>query len=117
MIIPATAKTGRNIIVNARVTNSGKAKGEEVVELYVSPQNGKSIAPIKALKGFQRISLKPGESKTVSFTLTPEQLSIIDEEGKAYQPKGKIMISIGGGQPGVKNKTTSNVITKTILFQ
>ena len=116
MIIPATAKTGRNIIVNARVTNSGKAKGEEVVELYVSPQNGKSIAPIKALKGFQRISLKPGESKTVSFTLTPEQLSIIDEEGKAYQPKGKIMISIGGGQPGVKNKTTSNVITKTILF-
>jgi beta-glucosidase len=66
------------------------------------------------LKGFRRIVLKPGESTLVTFSLTPEQLSLVAEDGRMYQPKGKIIISVGGGQPGVKNKTTSNVMTGNI---
>jgi beta-glucosidase len=111
---PATNTKGKNIIVSARVTNTGKMDGEEVVELYVSHQGLATKAPIRALKGFQRINLKAGESKVIMFELTPEQLSIVGEDGRMYQPKDKLMISIGGGQPGVKNKTTSNVISGNI---
>ncbi|MBL0180754.1 MAG: glycoside hydrolase family 3 C-terminal domain-containing protein [Chitinophagaceae bacterium] len=116
--IPSSVATGKSVTVKARVTNTGKRDGEEVVEVYVSHMNVFAKAPIKALKGFQRISLKAGQSKTVSFTLTPEQLSLVRESnGNLYQPKDTITISIGGGQPGVKNKTTSNVLSKSLTMK
>ncbi len=115
--VPATASAGKNVIVSVRVTNTGKLNGEEVVQLYISHQGIQRKAPLKALKGFQRISLKAGESKTISFTLTPEQLSLVGEDGKMLDAKGKVMLSVGGGQPGVKNKTTSNVISGTVTIK
>lgn len=114
--LPVQLKKGFNTKLTATLKNTGKKDGEEVVQLYVSHQNIHGKAPAKALKGFQRISLKAGESKTVTFMLTPEQLSLVAEDGKKYQPNGKIIVSIGGGQPNVKNKTTSNVISKTIII-
>lgn len=111
LVIPATVKTGKDITVSVRVTNTGNRDGEEVVQLYVSNQNKEIRSAIKALKGFQRITINKGESKIVSFRLSPEQLSLIDEQGKLFEPKGKIMISIGGGQPGISNKTTSNTVS------
>ncbi len=116
LLVPAKLKKGINCKVTVTVKNTGTKDGEEVVQLYVSHKDVKGEAPIKALKGFKRIALKAGESKTISFTLTPEQLSIIDQSGKAYQPTGKMMLSAGGGQPGVSNKTTSNVLSKTITI-
>jgi beta-glucosidase len=114
---PAYLAKGKNITISATVKNTGKKYGEEVVQLYISYPGVKEKAPLKMLKGFKRISLKAGESKKISFTLTPEQLSLVSENGKFYQPKGKMNISIGGGQPGVKNKTTSNVVTKQVTIQ
>lgn len=111
---PSTVAKGKKATVSVTVKNTGKKDGEEVVQLYTAYNNLKGLNPLKALKGFKRIALKAGESKKVSFTLTPEQLSLIDEAGNAYQPKEKVTISIGGGQPGVKNKTTSNVVSKTV---
>jgi len=87
-----------------------------VVELYLAYPEVKDKAPLKALKGFKRIYLKAGEAKTVSFTLTPQQLSLVNSNGVYYQPKGKIIISVGGGQPDVANKTTSNVIKSSITI-
>jgi len=113
----SSTSAGKSITVKARVTNNSKRDGEEVVQLYVSHLNVFSKAPIKALKGFQRILLKAGQSKTISFTLSSEQLSLVNEEGKLYQPKGSVMISVGGGQPGVKNKTTSNVLSKSVTVK
>lgn len=112
--LPAQLKKGINTKITATLKNTGKLDGEEVVELYVSHPNFSGKAPSKALKGFQRIFLKAGESKTVTFTVTPDQLSLVAEDGKLYQPNGKVLISIGGGQPNVKIKTTSNVVGKTI---
>jgi beta-glucosidase len=66
------------------------------------------------LKGFQRIFLKAGESKTVQFNLSPEDLSIMDDNGNPKQFTGKVTISVGGGQPDTKIKTTSNVVKGTI---
>ena len=113
---PATLGKGKKLTVTARVTNTGKRSGEEVVELYMSHTGIQNKAPLKALKGFKRINLKPGESRVVSFTLSSEQLSLRNNDGNLYQPAGKIMISVGGGQPGVTNKTTSNTITSQIII-
>lgn len=107
-------KKGKNVKISVTVKNAGKRDGEEVVQLYLSHQQANSKAPEKALKGFKRISLKAGESKTLYFNLTPEQLSLVDENGKTFQPSGKIQVSVGGGQPGVKNETTSNVVSRRL---
>jgi beta-glucosidase len=112
--IPATIAKDKNVKVSVRITNTGKMDGEEVAQLYLQHQGLTEKAPVKALKGFQRIALKKGESKTMNFELTPEQLSIVNESGMTYQPSGKILVSVGGGQPGVKNKATSNTVNKII---
>lgn len=116
LVLPAATTKGKKLNLTVRVTNTGKTDGEEVVQLYVSTQNKNILAPIKALKGFQRIPLKAGQSKLIRFSITPEQLSLVDKDGKMYQPKGKMNISVGGGQPGVANYTTSNVLSKTVLI-
>ncbi|RYY20304.1 MAG: glycosyl hydrolase, partial [Chitinophagaceae bacterium] len=114
--IPPTNRLNTNTTVTAVVQNTGKMAGDEVVQLYVSYPDVKARTPLKALKGFKRIHLKPGQTETVQFNLTPEQLSIVNEDGKMYQPTGRVIVSIGGGQPGVTNTSTSNVISKSIVF-
>ncbi|MBK6979204.1 MAG: glycoside hydrolase family 3 C-terminal domain-containing protein [Cytophagaceae bacterium] len=112
LILPKTLAKGMPLEVEVSVTNSGKLAGEEVVQLYVSHQKINGKAPIRALKGFLRISLKPGETQVVKMQLSVEDLSIISENGEEVQPVGEMVISVGGGQPGMKNKTTSKVISK-----
>lgn len=112
--LPPSAIKGKTVPVSVSVKNTGKKDGEEVVQLYVSSQHKTVPAPLKALKGFQRIFLKAGESKTVQFNLSPEDLSIIDDNGNPKEFSGKVIISVGGGQPDMKIKTTSNVVKGTI---
>ncbi len=114
LVIPSTVKAGNSVIVKVKVTNTGNKDGEEVVQLYAANQNSTIRSPLKALKGFQRIFLKAGESKTIQFNLTADDLSVVDDNGKLKSLNGKVAISVGGGQPGVKNKTTGNVLTRQI---
>lgn len=113
---PKSIAKGKNLTVTFRLTNTGKRDGEEVAQLYIS-HSGDMQKPIRALKGFQRVFLKAGESRTMKFILTPEQLSLVNESGQLYQPTGKFTISIGGGQPGVSNKTSGNVVTTIVAVQ
>ena len=93
-------KIGESIKVTTTVTNTGKRDGDEVVQLYVShPQNGNTRVPLRALKGFKRIHLNKGESQTVTFTLSPEELALVDEKGNLVQKEGPVELYIGGGQP------------------
>jgi len=115
---PASLAKNRKMTVSAMVKNTGEMDGEEVVQLYISHQDVNGKAPLRALKGFQRIALKAGQSKRITFTLTPEQLSLVSEaDGKLFQPRGKVTISVGGGQPGITHYTTSNVINKVVMIQ
>jgi beta-glucosidase len=106
--IPQKINKDQSIPVSIRVTNTGKKDGDEVVQLYITHQNTKQKVPIRALKGFQRISLKAGQSKMVRFTLKKEDLSIISENGTVTEMPGKVLISVGGGQPVTTNTTNSN---------
>jgi len=114
--VPAAISKGKPVTVAFTLTNTGMKDGEEVAQLYITHQSS-GMKPIRALKGFQRVFLKAGETKKLLFTLTPEQLSLVNENGGLYQPSGKISISVGGGQPGVSNKISSNIVTKDITVQ
>lgn len=113
--IPNAVAANKSIKLSIQVKNTGTKDGEEVVQLYVTHQQSKSKIPVRALKGFQRVMLRAGESRIINFTVRPEDLALVNETtGKSYQPKGKVKISIGGGQPDVKIKSTSNVVNSTI---
>ena len=115
--LPAKIAKGKNISVSVRITNTGKMAGEEVAQLYVINQNAAIKAPLKTLKGFERISLKAGESKTITFSLSPDDLSHITAEGISQQYNGQVKIAIGGHQPDEPNKSSSNILAKNILIQ
>ena len=115
-LVPSVIK-GKNVPVSVKITNMGKVSGEEVVQLYVVNKNLSIKAPLKTLKGFERISLESGESKTITFTLLPEDLSYVTSEGNHQQYNGKVEIVIGGHQPDEPNKTSGNVVTKIIEIQ
>jgi beta-glucosidase len=115
--MPSKIAKGKSVSVSVHVTNTGKMAGEEVAQLYVINQNASVKAPLKTLKGFERISLKSGESKTITFTLSPEDLSHITAEGVSQQYNGEIKIAIGGHQPDEPNKSTSSILTQNLLIQ
>lgn len=114
LVLPSSIKAGKDITLAVNVSNTGRLDGEEVVQLYVSHEQENITIPLKALKGFSRISLTAGETRLVRFHLSPADLSVVNDKGELKQLKGKITLSVGGGQPGTKNRTTSNVLSKTL---
>ena len=114
---PAANESGKSIRVSVRVTNTGKKAGDEVVQLYIVNQNTAINTPLKSLKGFQRIALKPAESRVVRFTLSPEDLSYVDANGQRHPLTGKVQIAIGGSQPDESNTTSGNVVKKEVVIK
>jgi beta-glucosidase len=107
--VPEQTEAGKNMTVSVEVTNTGSRDGEEVVQLYVSHPYD-SEGPIRTLQGFRRVMLKAGETKTVTFGLTPENLSIYHPEFKMYVPEGNVVISVGGRQPSKAALDNGNAV-------
>ena len=94
MNVQPEARTRNGLIqVSCKVTNTGSVKGDEVVQLYASPKSGQPLKPIQ-LKGFQRVSLAPGESRTVVFTVGADQLAWHSGAGWTVSP-GEYAFRIG----------------------
>ena len=92
-------KAGDSLSVDADVRNVSQREGDEVVELYLSfPKS--PVAPIRALRGFERITLVAGETQHVHFTLDARDLSEVNEKGDRIVAEGAYLISVGGSQPG-----------------
>ncbi|CAN7368704.1 glycoside hydrolase family 3 C-terminal domain-containing protein [Massilia sp. LjRoot122] len=91
-------KAGEPVELTVDVRNSGSRDSDEVVQLYVSRKG--DGAPIRSLKHFQRVHLKAGETRKLSFRLDAQALSIVDASGTRIVPPGAADIWIGGGQPG-----------------
>jgi beta-glucosidase len=93
-----TIRAGDPLVAEVTVTNTGKREGDEVVQLYLSFPNVPG-APLRALRGFQRVHLKPGESQKVHFALKDRDLSMVTEAGEPIVAEGTYSVSVGGGQP------------------
>jgi len=105
---------GEELKITVDVANAGKRTGDEVVQLYLTDVRASVPVPIRSLAGFKRVSLKAGEKRQVSFTVTPRQMSLIDDNGKRVIEPGEFEISIGGGQP-TAFAATSNVVTRRFV--
>lgn len=93
---PSRARVGVPITVRAIVTNVGKVAADEVAQLYVQDVVGSVTRPVRELKGFQRVHLKPGESREVSFQLTADDLAFHGRDMKRATEPGAFRAWIGG---------------------
>jgi len=93
-------QSGESLTVNVKVQNTGALAGDEVVQLYVRDVEVTVPVPIRQLQGFTRVHLEPGAQQTVTFTLTPRQMSLIADDGQRVIEPGLFEVSVGGGQPG-----------------
>ena len=94
-ISPAKLGPADNTRVSVTVTNTGKRAGDEIVQLYIRDLVSSVTRPIMELKDFKRISLAPGESKTVEFVITPDKLSFLDLNMKSIVEPGRFDIMVG----------------------
>ena len=98
----ANAKGNQTVTASVTVTNTGNKTGKEVVQLYIHDVVGANTRPVKELKGFQKIELKPRESKTVSFNITTKDLTYYHFDNTWGWEPGEFEIMIGGNSRDVK---------------
>ena len=97
-----TLKAGQTITASVVVTNNSKVDGKEVVQLYTRDLVGSITRPVKELKGFQKIELKAGESKTVEFKISVNDLKFYNSDLKFVAEPGDFKVFIGGNSRDVK---------------
>lgn len=93
--------------VSVTVTNSGNVDGEEVVQLYIRDMVGSVVRPVKELKGFQKVMIKKGESKTITFTVTTNDLRFYNDQLKYDWEAGDFAIMVGTNSTDVLSKKIS----------
>src|SRR5947199_152991 len=86
--------------VSVTVTNTGSRDGTEVAQLYVHDEVASVTRPVRALAGFRRVSLKPGEARTVDFQLTSKELGLYNKDMKFVVEPGKFRVFVGGSSVG-----------------
>lgn len=107
LTLPKNAiKAGGPLTAEVTVTNTGKLDGDEVAQLYLSFPSVPG-APLRALRGFQRIHLKAGESQKVRFELKERDLSMVTQAGQPIIADGAYTVSVGGGQPNTEAPTVT----------
>jgi beta-glucosidase len=97
-----TINADQSVEVSVDVRNTGSRAGDEVVQLYIHDQVSSVTRPIKELKGFERVTLAPGESRTVTFKLTPESLSMWDANMKRVVEPGVFDVMVGNSSESLK---------------
>ncbi|BDT56687.1 glycoside hydrolase family 3 [Massilia varians] len=96
---PVDGALESGVVVSTEIANTGTSDGDEIAQLYLTPP-GFEGAPRLALRGFQRVSLKAGERRRISFRLSPRDLSFVTRDGVRQLMPGQHRLSVGSGQPG-----------------
>lgn len=91
-----------SVTIQLSITNTGSVSGEEIVQLYIRDPIANRIRPVRELKGFQKILLQAGESKTISFNLNASAMKYFDENGEPQLEPGQISIYVGGNSRDVQ---------------
>jgi beta-glucosidase len=101
---PKEIGPGGEVMVSVDVKNTGNLRGDEVVQLYVNDELSSVTTPVKELKGFAKISLEPGEKKTVKFKLLPEDLALLDRDMHPVVEPGIFEVQVGRSSKDIKLK-------------
>ncbi|MDD5201038.1 MAG: glycoside hydrolase family 3 C-terminal domain-containing protein [Terrimicrobiaceae bacterium] len=97
---------GTSVLASVDVTNTGRREGSEVVQLYIHDPKPQIDKPVRELKGFEKVSLKPGETKTVAFTLTPRDFAYFDVPGRQWRADaGAYDIEVGASSRDIRLKS------------
>ncbi|MFT4663289.1 MAG: beta-glucosidase [Polaribacter sp.] len=96
-------KVANQVNVTIDLKNTGKVAGEEVVQLYIRDRYASVTRPVKELKGFEKLALNAGESKTISFTLTEKELGFYNAQGKFIIESGAFDVMVGGSSDKTMN--------------
>lgn len=101
---------GAMIEVSCEVTNSGKVAGDEVVQLYIRDEISSVTTYDSQLRGFERVHLKPGETKKITFTLRPDDLKILDKNMNWVVEPGKFQLMIGSSSVDIRLKEEFEIL-------
>jgi len=101
MIMPKRLLPTGEVRVSVDIINVGSVTGDEVVQIYISDEVSSIKRPVKELKGFERITLLPGETKTVTFSITSKELRFLDINTNYIVGPGKFKIIVGGNQDNI----------------
>ena len=103
-------KDTEGVEVSIKIKNTGSVEGKEIVQLYVSDKTGVEIRPEKELKGFEKVNLKPGEAKTLTFKLDRRSFAFWNVDiNNWYAPSGKYIISVGASSRDIRATTEVDV--------
>ena len=116
LIMPERNTTNKEIQITVDVTNTGKADGDEVTQVYMTNTKKDEQNTIRTLVGFERTFLKAGETKRVSFIIKPEQLAQINANNTLEVNEGEILFAIGGMQPNEPRIKEEKVIVKKVTL-
>ena len=105
-------RTNGSTQVIADVANTGPLEGEEVVQMYIRDVVSSVTRPIKELKGFQKVALRPGEKKTISFDITPDLLALYDVNMKYLVEPGEFLIMVGSSSRDQDLSKVTLTVTK-----
>lgn len=97
-------KGNQTLTISVNVSNTGNYDGEEVVQLYIRDLFGKVVRPVKELKGFQKVFIKKGETQTITFKLSPEDLKFYDDALNYDWESGEFDIMVGTSSQEVQTK-------------
>jgi beta-glucosidase len=100
----ATIPTSSTLEISADIKNTGRREGEEVVQLYVEDVLATVATPVKSLKGFAKVRLAPGETKTVRFVLTTDDLALFDKDLRRVVEPGEFRIFVGSSSEDIRLK-------------
>ena len=106
----AEARAGETVAVSVQVKNIGGAAGDEVVQLYVCDEYASIPRPVKELKGYVRLPLEPGQSRTVTFHLPVNQLAFYDEDLALVVEAGKFKIMVGSSSDDIRAEGAFEVV-------
>lgn len=105
-----------SLTVSLAVKNTGTCTGDEVVQLYLRDENASMIRPVQELAGFRRVSLKPGECRTVIFTLCAAQTAFLDRQMRWKVEKGRFLVRVGSSSEDIR-LTDAFVITEDAFIE
>jgi beta-glucosidase len=108
---------GESLNISLTLTNSGDADSAEVSQFYLSDLQASTIVPLHHLIGFERVTLKAGESKKLIFTITPEMMSFFNDDGKLTLEPGQFRLEVGGCSPSQRGRELGAPKPVTAVFE